>query len=144
MTKEQKKSAVLETLAQPLPGIPEPVLDAKGDPVPPGVVQFGNSPSATVTTHKKPRKPRAPKPEKPPRKKAQGKYGVFVSGKVTGADGQILEVLVPEQSLYGSHAAARDSALEIAKSKPGVVVRVHRLLDRFVLQEVTKVTLVRS
>lgn len=94
-----------------------------------------------------PRKPRQPRPvakgEKPPRKKAQGRYGVYVGGRVTGASGNVIEVLVPELGFYRSHSEAQKRALEIATRKAGVVVEVHRLLDKFVLQGVTKVTLVK-
>jgi hypothetical protein len=69
---------------------------------------------------------------------------VLVSGRVTGADGEVINVLVPESGLYRSHDEAQKRAVEIANGKPGVVVEVHRLLDLFVLQAVTKTTLVRS
>jgi hypothetical protein len=109
---------------------------------------LAQAPVAKATVVKTPRKPRQLRPvakgEKPPRKKAQGRYGVYVGGKVTGASGNVIEVLVPEPGFYRSHSEAQKRALEIVTSKAGVVVEVHRLLDKFVLQEVTKVTLVKS
>ena len=92
------------------------------------------------------RKPRAPKPEKPVRKKASGAYQVLVVQQVRSSDpaGGLIKVLVPELGVYQSRADGQNLALKIANSRPGATVVVHRLLDRFVLQEVTKTTLVRS
>jgi len=126
------------------PGTPEP--KAKTDPEglgktaePPRFSAHPGNFEKCVTVYRRKRSPA--REVKLLRKKGHGRYGIYTGGKVAGANGQILDVLLFNGE-SASHDAAKKTALEIAREGPGTTVEVHRLLDRFVLREVTKVALV--
>ena len=136
----------------PLPEVTDAVTPA---PVEMPLEVFKHSPSTETKVETK----RVPNPKsspftaklsgkKPLRKRTHGRYQIYTEGRVKmekDGESQVLHVLIPNDAdEFPSREAACAAALLQANGKPGTVMEVHRLLDRFVLQEVTKTTLVRS
>lgn len=141
---------------EPVETVPETQPASSGAPAQtPKTVPYSTMerdvPSVT-TVVRSPRKQRAPKSVKsagrPPRKKAQGRYRIFVEWGVSQErDGEkrILQVLVPNAvDEFRSRVDADRCARETAAQQPGKFVEVHRVLSRFTVQEVKTVRLIKS